>query len=107
MTAAARVTFSLATAALSLASSRHTPRMPRNFMRDMPDRGNQIAPGLFVCAFVRCPLAPRAIRGRGEAFTPSLPAVLSIALAVLSNSFPHSLHPDARKTDDESKGHGS
>lgn len=79
MVTVAGVVFSITIVTLSLTSTQYSPRVLRNFMRDMP---TQVVLGAFVGVFAYCLVVLRTIRGDGEiAFIPSLAVLGGIAYA--------------------------
>ncbi|MBA2570797.1 MAG: DUF2254 domain-containing protein [Chloroflexi bacterium] len=79
MITVAGVTFAIALAAMTLASSQFGPRLLRNFMRDL---GNQFVLGTFLATFVFSLLVLGAIRGPDEG-APFVPEV-SFNIAVIA-----------------------
>jgi uncharacterized membrane protein len=78
MITVASLTFSLAIAALSLASQQYGPRLLRSFINDA---GNQIVLGTFVGTFIYCLMVLRRVRG-DEGIDPLVPQV-SITVALV------------------------
>ncbi len=82
MITVAGVTFSIAIAALTLASSQFGPRLLRNFMRDT---GNQVVLGTFLATFLYCLLVLRTVRsGEEGAFVPHISVTVATGLAMAS-----------------------
>ena len=80
----AGVTFSITVVALQLASSQYSPRVLRNFLRDI---GNQVSLGIFIGTFAYALLILQTIRdeaGDQPAFVPSVALTTALGLALLS-----------------------
>ncbi|OWY63791.1 hypothetical protein B7486_51010 [cyanobacterium TDX16] len=80
----AATAFSITIVALQLAASNYSPRLLRNFMRDV---GNQLVLGTFIATFIYCLLVLRTIRGDGDDysfFVPQLSVTVGLLLALAS-----------------------
>ena len=75
------VTFSVVIVAFTLASSQFSPRLLRNFMRDV---GNQIVLGTFIAGFSYCLLVLPVVGGSGGAFVPRISVTVGFALTIVS-----------------------
>jgi uncharacterized membrane protein len=81
MLTAAALAFSMTIVALTLASTQFSPRILRNFMRDMT---TQVVIGIFVGSFVYCLLVLRTIReSEPEVFVPTLAVAVGAASGLL------------------------
>ena len=77
------VTFSVMIVAFTLASSQFTPRLLRNFMRDV---GNQVVLGIFIGTFAYCLCILRVVGGPTGDFIPRISVTCAFALTTLSIS---------------------
>ena len=75
------VTFSVMIVAFTLASSQFTPRLLRNFMRDV---GNQVVLGIFIATFAYCLCILRVVGGPTGDFIPRISVTCAFALTTLS-----------------------
>ena len=75
------VTFSVMIVAFTLASSQFTPRLLRNFMRDV---GNQVVLGIFIATFSYCLWILRVVGGPTGAFIPRISVTCAFALTIVS-----------------------
>lgn len=75
------VTFSVMVVAFTLASSQFTPRLLRNFMRDV---GNQVVLGIFIGTFTYCLCVLRIVGGLDDTFVPRISVSCAFALTGLS-----------------------
>ncbi len=75
------VVFSVMVVAFTLASSQFTPRLLRNFMRDL---GNQVVLGIFIGTFTYCLCVLRIDGGVDEVFVPRISVSCAFALTGLS-----------------------
>ncbi|MEP6669293.1 MAG: DUF2254 domain-containing protein [Chthoniobacter sp.] len=82
MITVAGVAFSITIVTLSLASTQYTPRILRNFMRDIT---NQVVLGVFVGIYAYCLIVLRTIRGgaEGGGFVPLLAVFFGVLLALV------------------------
>lgn len=80
----AGVTFSITVVALQLASTQYSPRVLRNFLRDL---GNQVSLGVFIATFTYALLVLQTIQAGGDNEAPFVPAVamtVAIGLGLVS-----------------------
>ena len=75
------VTFSVVIVAFTLASSQFSPRLLRNFMRDL---GNQVVLGTFIAGFSYCLFVLRVVGGPGGDFVPRISVSVGFALTIVS-----------------------
>ena len=75
------VTFSVMIVAFTLASSQFTPRLLRNFMRDV---GNQVVLGVFIATFAYCLCILRVVGGPTGDFIPRISVTCAFALTGIS-----------------------
>ncbi|MDQ6656326.1 MAG: DUF2254 domain-containing protein [Verrucomicrobiota bacterium] len=75
------VTFSVVIVAFTLASSQFTPRLLRNFMRDV---GNQVVLAIFIATFTYCLCILRVVGGPAGDFIPRVSVTCGFALAAIS-----------------------
>ena len=75
------VTFSVVIVAFTLASSQFSPRLLRNFMRDL---GNQVVLGTFIAGFSYCLFILRVVGGPGGDFVPRISVSVGFALTIVS-----------------------
>ncbi|HEX8312499.1 MAG TPA: DUF2254 domain-containing protein [Chthoniobacteraceae bacterium] len=75
------VTFSVVIVAFTLASSQFSPRLLRNFMRDV---GNQVVLGTFIAGFSYCLFVLRVVGGPGGDFVPRISVTVGFALTIVS-----------------------
>lgn len=75
------VTFSVVIVAFTLASSQFSPRLLRNFMRDV---GNQVVLGTFIAGFSYCLFVLREVGGPGGDFVPRISVSIGFALTIAS-----------------------
>ena len=75
------VTFSVVIVAFTLASSQFSPRLLRNFMRDV---GNQVVLGTFIAGFSYCLFILRVVGGAGGDFVPRISVSVGFALTIVS-----------------------
>ena len=75
------VTFSVMIVAFTLASSQFTPRLLRNFMRDV---GNQVVLGIFIATFAYCLWILRVVGGPTGDFIPRISVSCAFALTGVS-----------------------
>ena len=79
------VTFSITVVALALASNQYSPRILRNFMRDL---WNQAVLGVLVGVFAYSLVVLRTVRGGDEnTFVPSLAVLVAVLLAFVGIGF--------------------
>jgi uncharacterized membrane protein len=81
MITVASVVLSVTIVALAQASSQYSPRVLRNFMRDVP---TQLVLGSFVGCFGYCIIVLRTVRGGEDAYVPSLAAFVAMAYAFVA-----------------------
>lgn len=84
MITVAGVVFSITIVTLSLAANQYSPRVLRNFMRDLV---NQMVLGLFVGVFAYSLLVLQAIRTDDTSFVPQLALWFGIVLVIVSIGF--------------------
>lgn len=87
MITVAGTVFSITIVALTLASTQFSPRILRNFMRDM---GNQVVLGAFVGIFAYCIIVLRTIRENGDdnsSFVPSISVAVGVFLGLSGIGF--------------------
>lgn len=75
------VTFSVTIVAFTLASSQFTPRLLRNFMRDL---GNQMVLGIFIATFAYCLCILRVVGGPTGDFIPRISVTCGFAMTAIS-----------------------
>ena len=75
------VTFSVMIVALTLASSQFTPRLLRNFMRDV---GIQVVLGIFIATFAYCLCVLRVVGGPAGNFIPRVSITCAFVLTAVS-----------------------
>ncbi len=75
------VTFSVVIVAFTLASSQFTPRLLRNFMRDV---GNQVVLGIFIGTFAYCLCILRIVGGPTGNYIPRISITSGFLLTSLS-----------------------
>jgi uncharacterized membrane protein len=75
------VTFSVMIVAFTLASSQFTPRLLRNFMRDV---GNQVVLGIFIATFAYCLCILRVVGGPTGDFIPRISVTCGFAMTATS-----------------------
>lgn len=75
------VVFSVMVVAFTLASSQFTPRLLRNFMRDL---GNQVVLGIFIGTFSYCLCILRVVGGPTGDFIPRISVTCAFALTAVS-----------------------
>lgn len=75
------VTFSVMIVAFTLASSQFTPRLLRNFMRDI---GNQVVLGVFIATFAYCLCILRVVGGPTGDFIPRISVTCGFMLTGVS-----------------------
>lgn len=81
MITVASVVLSVTIVALAQASSQYSPRVLRNFMRDVP---TQLVLGSFVGCFGYCIIVLRTVRGGDDSYVPSLAAFGAMAYAFIA-----------------------
>jgi uncharacterized membrane protein len=75
------VTFSVVIVAFTLASSQFSPRLLRNFMRDI---GNQVVLGTFIAGFTYCLFVLRVVGGPSGDIVPRISVSVGFALTIFS-----------------------
>jgi uncharacterized membrane protein len=75
------VTFSVTIVAFTLASSQFSPRLLRNFMRDL---GNQVVLGTMLATFCYCLLVLRVVGGPSGDFIPRISVTFAFFLTLVS-----------------------
>ena len=75
------VTFSVMIVAFTLASSQFTPRLLRNFMRDV---GNQVVLGIFIATFAYCLWILRVVGAPPGNFIPRISVTCAFGLTMVS-----------------------